>query len=180
MTGNMPFLIGLPPLKVMGAAHGLQGRQISFRFNNLSLAVNHTIYRVRLISHSSHLRLVLQETSSFSRTLPENESLSIITTQLPKKLYNEWDNPHLLPGPTLNTVDVNASSSCQTISEQKAIILTSWRIHVAWIPWSPRVPNVPQGSNWPNFISNSDIHHTDRCNPSLWMPPRGGMIALMT
>lgn len=52
IAGSLPFLIGLPSLTAMKAS-------LNFHYGSLSLAINHNLYRLRLIRKSSHLMLPL-------------------------------------------------------------------------------------------------------------------------
>lgn len=67
----------------------------------------------------------------------------------------------------------------KTLSAQKGIVPSSWRIHVKWIPLNPLLPKVSQFTSLPKLITLSDMQHTFGCNPSLRAHPKGRRNTLM-
>ena len=62
IEGNLPFLIGLPTLQAMNST-------LSFKYQNITLAVNGVLHRLNLDMGSSHLMLPLRPTITHSRKL---------------------------------------------------------------------------------------------------------------
>lgn len=85
---------------------------LNVRFLNQSSVVQSTMNHLYLIYYSSPLRLPLQGTSNYSRTLPE-ALLILKHHKNDKTSYSLRDNHDYLSGPTPDTIDFNSSSSFQ-------------------------------------------------------------------
>lgn len=76
INGGLQFLMVLPSPKAIGAA-------LNFRYSNLSLVTNPTVYQLNLIHQPLHLRLSIVRESSNTRSLNTKQARSHFTRPSP-------------------------------------------------------------------------------------------------
>lgn len=112
INGDLPIFNGLASRKQMGANH-------SFRFRNLPLVVQNTIYSLDLIYHFSRFLPPLQESSNYYCVLFEKKSLSKTVPKISKHRPSVQDRHYPLPGTAHDKRNIDVSSIHQNYLGQK-------------------------------------------------------------